>query len=190
MRVITFDLDGVIIPIMEYGAKLTGLDVSKRESYGCEVYGKEKHEELNEIFRQRSCFEQAGFYVDMEELRKKIECLMAKHDIKITINSNSLSQEVLEYKLEMISEKMGYVDSKDIILNNIHIESATKRIKKSDVIVEDWEQNIYNSEGYKYGILIKNGYTKQLELPSNIVLVDNILDAVDCIEKLIDEDLI
>lgn len=187
------DLDDVMIPLNDTIFNRYRIDVNKLTSYKisrCKISDIEKSTILK-AYRDAEIFKEAGLSKEAYQAIDLLHKLVLNNKLEVFINSNSNSQDVIDYKLELLHKEMSFIPDSNIKLNLIIPgQSNKKKIQACDIIVEDYINNIYTAEDYKYAFLIHKTHNKGIKLKNNIIRQLNVYEAVKSIKCLIDNNII
>ena len=186
MRVI-FDIDGVMIPLMECICQRHNIDFSKMKSYQIRDNDITTLEQdlIFEDFNNPYVFELAGFSKGITELNS----LGKDKKFELRIVSESCNDGVKFKKAEMIQKALP--DVKNLAVYLIDINEKIPFLNQCDVFVEDSLDNLvccYNR--YEYGLLINKPYNQVeneeefAEKYPNIRRIDSFKDAVEFVRVL------
>lgn len=176
---ITYDIDGVIIPLIETICRKHGIDFNKITEYSiskCDRLTKKEKSLIYREFTNVEIFRAAGIYdgaLDINEIAQRND---------VFIDSNNVVQDIAFYKAELINRIIPSV--KDIKLS---VSIKGKDFKETDIVVEDCVANLLdNIQVYRAGILITRPWNTSFNERdhSKIIRVNSLVEANSIIKSI------
>lgn len=190
---VVIDLDDVMIPLNDTICNKYSIDKNKLTAYKtleCNISDREKSLILDS-YNNIEIFREAGLYKEAYQAIELLHTMIKDKSLEVFIDSSCFSPEVANYKLELIHKEMGFVPDSNIKLGlRIPGDTNVKRIRACDIIIEDYINNIYRAERYKYAFLIERPYNKDMCLEDNISRQLNVYEAVKSMKCLIENSII
>lgn len=171
--IVTFDLDGVIFPLIPYICKVHGIDPNKQtehDIYKCNLLTKEEQQIIYDNFGKREIYEKCGVFEGAERLREVSELA------EVYTNSWCVGEEE-DIKREVIKKLAPNIPDDHIVFSTPYVK---KNFIKSDYIVEDHLKNIMdNLNSSKHFILIDTPYNRSDVLPDKVTRVKSLNECMD-----------
>lgn len=188
--VVVFDIDDTLWPLTKRVAYKVGIDYSKLTAYRIEenpCVTPEQVKQVVELYSTGSTYRNIPWYNGV----RRINNLKAE----VRINSNNLTEEVAAVKTEELAKVLTLPADK-ITMNIIGEDYTYKKLPTTMfILVEDSPYNIARSKAV-HNILIKapfnsSEYSMRITRANTIGklhICDTLNDAIDLIEKLLEEE--
>ncbi len=188
--VVVFDIDDTLWPLTKRVAYKVGIDYSKLTAYRIEENPSvtpEQVKQVVELYSTGSTYRNIPWYNGV----RRINSLKAE----VRINSNNLNEEVAAVKTEELAKVLTLPADK-ITMNIIGEDYTYKKLPTTMfILVEDSPYNIARSKAI-HNILIKTPFNSseysmriiRANTISKLHICDTLDDAIDLIEKLLEEE--
>lgn len=185
MQAITFDVDNILIPQLEYIYKKYNIDSDRVTKYSikdCELLSEVEKEIILEAFKDVRIFEEAGFIPEITEL----ETIARYADLRI--DSLSANNDIIDFKYRELKRLIPSLKDENIYLRLYEEDNVKRGIAKTDIFVDDSAMNLkVNYDRYTKAYTIKTSYNKESLLELEKVKV--MTSVVEIIRTIIKTDL-
>lgn len=175
-KIVTFDLDGVIFPLVPYICDMCGIDKTKQTDHNifkCDLFTKDEQDTIVSYFGTREIYEKCGTYDGSKKLKDIAEIA------DVYINSWCIGDD-RDIKKEIIHSLAPNIPEKNMMFG---APFTKKEFIHSDYIVEDNLDNVLaNLDSAKYFILINTPYN-QGDLPDKVIRVNDLNECMDILLK-------